>query len=245
MDLTVVIPTYDEGANIKGLIEAVRGVLARIGARYEVIVVDAGSADDTRERATEAGAQVMVQTAPGYGGALKDGFRAAQGDYVLTMDADLSHDPSFIEPMYAMRAEADVIIASRYVAGGQAEMSRFRYVLSVILNRTFCFFLALPVRDISSGFRLYRRAVVDGMDITSRNFDVLEEILIKAYVRGYRVVEIPFRYLPRVHGQSHAKLITFGISYTKTFLRMFWLRYASRKSATSNRQSASRSGQPT
>lgn len=234
MDLTVVIPTYDEGENIRGLVEAVRRMLARLGASHEVIVVDAGSADDTRERAAEAGAKVMVQATPGYGGALRDGFRVAQGDYVLTMDADLSHDPSFIDPMYARRTEADVIIASRYVTGGQAEMSRFRHVLSVILNRTFCFFLALPVRDISSGFRLYRRAVVDGMDITSRNFDVLEEILIKAYVRGYRVLEIPFRYLPRVHGQSHAKLITFGISYAKTFLRMFWLRYASRQRAASN-----------
>ena len=224
-ELTAVLPTYDEGPNVGGLIEGIRSVLAELGVTHEVLVVDAGSSDDTREVAQTAGARVIVQTAPGYGGAIREAFEEAAGQFVLTMDADSSHDPVFIRDMYAMRGQADMVIASRYVPGGRADMNRWRWLLSVILNKTFCLLLALPVRDISSGYRLYRRAILKEIDIRSRNFDVLEEILIKLYVRGHRIVEVPFHYKPRAHGRSHAKLIQFGFSYAKTLVRMMGLRF--------------------
>jgi len=234
-ELTVVLPTYDEGPNVRGLIQGIRAVLGDLGVTHEILVVDAGSSDNTREIAQAAGARAFVQTAPGYGGAIREGFEEAIGAYVLTMDADSSHDPAFIRDMYARRHEADLIIASRYVPGGRADMSRWRWMLSVILNKTFCLLLALPVRDISSGYRLYRRSILEEIDIRSRNFDVLEEILIKLYVHGRRIAEVPFHYKPRVHGRSHAKLIQFGFSYAKTLARMMWLRFragvSSRKSS--------------
>ena len=88
----------------------------------------------TREAARQHGARVVEQIEPGYGGALVTGFALASGNYLLTMDADLSHPPEFVEQLWRQRDEADVTIASRYVAGGRADMGFYRYALSRVLN---------------------------------------------------------------------------------------------------------------
>ncbi len=103
-------------------------------------------------------------------------------------------------------------------------MPYFRKFLSLALNKFFTYFLSIPVKDISSGFRLYKASSIKSMNITGQNFDVLQEILVRAYSDGYSVSEIPFRYRPREHGQSKLRLIKFGMSYLKSFLRLWLLR---------------------
>lgn len=228
LEISVVIPAYDEGANISALISGVRKVLDKNKIVFEIIVVDANSNDDTVERAKEAGAKVFVQRRPGYGMALKEGFDKAKGEYVITMDADLSHDPLFIEEMIKICKAADIIIASRYIPGGSAEMSSFRRCLSIVLNRMFCLILSLPYRDISSGYRFYNQKVLEQVIITSRDFDVLEEILIRAHQQGFRIVEVPFHYKPRARGKSHVKLFHFGLSFSRTLWKMWRLRRSPR-----------------
>lgn len=223
-DVSVVIPTHHEQENIAPLIGAVRAILGDLGATHEILVVDVGSGDETLARARAAGSEAFVQSEPGYGGALREGFARAQGEYVVTMDADLSHDPVFIREMWARRHEADMVIASRYVLGGSAHMPLPRYVLSRILNVTWAFILSLPLRDISSGFRMYRRRILPDLALGSRDFDILEEIIMKVYAQGYRVVEIPLAYTPRKAGRSHARLLGFARSYARTLYRMWRLR---------------------
>jgi SAM-dependent methyltransferase len=126
--------------------------------------------------------------------------------------------------MWNHRLDAEVIIASRYVEGGTADMPRYRHVLSIILNGVYTRLLSLPVKDISSGFRLYHAAILRGLDLQSNDFDALEEILIECYARGYRIAEIPFRYVPRDQGKSKVKLFQFGMAYLKTLMRMWKLR---------------------
>jgi dolichol-phosphate mannosyltransferase len=223
-ELSVVIPVWNERENLEHLLPTVHGVLLRLGAPAEIIVVDGGSADGSAEAARRHGARVIQQTERGYGGALLAGFAAAQGRYLLTMDADLSHPPVFIEEFWRRRDEAEVLIASRYVPGGKAQMSRFRRILSVILNRTYAVLLAVPLKDLSSGYRMYRREVLLAEAPVARDFDFLEEILVRVYNRGGRAVEIPFHYLPRGSGRSHARLLRFGWAFTKTLVRMWRLR---------------------
>ena len=230
--ISVVLPTYDEALNIGPLIARFRQALAEMRdasgnpPSYEIIVVDAGSQDDTCARAGEAGAtRVFVQKGRGYGMALKEGFAEARGRYVVTMDADLSHDPALLPAMWARTADADVVIASRYVRGGSSEWPAFRRMLSVILNRIYTLVLWLPIRDVSSGYRLYDRRVLDKIEITCRNFDVVEEILVRAWREGARVAEVPMHYQRRAHGVSHARLLPFAVSYAKTLVKMFFLRY--------------------
>jgi dolichol-phosphate mannosyltransferase len=225
MDVSLVIPTLNEAGNIGEVVARARRVFDELGVAHEILIVDGGSKDATCEEAAEAGARVLREEGLSYGYALRHGFAEARGEVILTMDSDLSHEPEFIETMWANRDAADIIIASRYVPGGKADMSKFRYVLSRILNTVFTLILRVPVKDISSGFRLYRRAALQTIEITARDFDVLEEILIKLYVRGARVKEVAFHYKPRKEGKSHAKLFRFAIAYIKTLWKMGKIRY--------------------
>src|SRR3954463_13856521 len=98
--LSIVIPVLDERDNVAALLPRLDVVLQGLGCTSEVIVVDGGSRDGTADTARRLGARVLVQTLPGYGGALREGFAAAAGEYVLTLDADLSHDPDFIGKLW-------------------------------------------------------------------------------------------------------------------------------------------------
>jgi SAM-dependent methyltransferase len=137
------------------------------------------------------------------------------------MDADYSHDPSFIRDLYAQREKYSVAVASRYAPGGSSDVSGLRSVLSRILNTVFRRVLAIPIRDMSSGFRLYRRSALQEITITRSNFDALEEILIKLVGMGHGVVEVPFTYKARGAGVSKARVFKFGIQLAKT-LRSLW-----------------------
>lgn len=223
-ELTVLIPVLNELDNVTVLLPRLDGVLARLGARCEVLVVDGGSSDGSAQAARELGAQVLAQHEPGYGGALREGFAAARGEYLLTLDADLSHDPDFIFDLWAARQRADLVIASRYIPGGAAIMPRSRLVLSRVLNRFFALGLGLPIRDLSSGFRLHRRALLAEIHPCGRNFEVIEEVLVKAYAAGWRVLEIPFTYHPRHRGTSHARIVPFGRDLLRAFVRLRRLR---------------------
>jgi glycosyltransferase involved in cell wall biosynthesis len=224
MHLSIVILALNEAPNLRRLLPALHPVAEKLTEQYEVIVVDGGSMDGTPDVARELGARVVPQTEPGYGGALKAGFAAAAGEFVATMDADFSHRPWFLRRLWNMRDRAELVIASRYVAGGRAEMPLSRLLLSRVLNGFFARGLSLPYRDMSSGFRLYKRSALQEIKIASRDFEVLEEILIRLYAQGFQIVEVPFHYAPRQEGQSHAKIIKFGIRMLKTFFRMWRLR---------------------
>jgi dolichol-phosphate mannosyltransferase len=224
VDLTVLVPVLNERENVAELLPRLDGVLRQLGCSTEVLVVDGGSKDGTADVAKTLGVRVLVQRSPGYGGAMREGFAAAAGRYVLTLDADLSHDPDFIAKLWRARETADIVIASRYVRAGVAYMPFHRKILSRVLNRFFAIGLALPVRDMSSGFRLYRASVLAGLELDGRNFDVLEEILVKAYAAGWNVREIPFTYYPRDRGSSHARIFRFGLSLLRAFSRLWPLR---------------------
>jgi dolichol-phosphate mannosyltransferase len=223
-ELAVLIPAWNERENLEHLIPALQDVLGKLGARAEIIVIDGGSHDGTDERAEAWGIRVLSQTEPGYGGALLTGFSATSASFIITMDADLSHQPVFVAELWKRREEAEVLIASRYVPGGSAEMPRLRLLLSRILNGTFGWLLSMPIRDLSTGFRLYHRKVLTSRHPVARDFDFLQEVLIRVYSEGWRVLETPFHYAPRGAGKSHAKLLRFGWGYSKTLWRMWKLR---------------------
>lgn len=223
-EIAIVIPALNEKENLDLLLPALKEMVVGMGITAEIVVVDGGSLDGTRDAAEKRGARVILQTEPGYGGALRAGFAATAAPYIVTMDADLSHRPVFLEEFWRRRDEAEVLIASRYVPGGRADMGWFRKLLSHILNRTYGRVLSLPIRDLSSGFRMYRRDVFAGLLPSARDFDILEEILIRVHAEGWRILEVPFQYMARGSGRSHAKLFKFGVALLRMLVRMWRLR---------------------
>src|SRR5262245_38061401 len=173
-DLTIVIPALNEQENLELLLPLIADSVKELQLNAELLVIDGGSQDQSRAVAQRFGARVIAQSERGYGGALIAGFAAANGPYVVTMDADLSHPPRFLKDFWEQRSKAQLLVASRYVAGGKADMGMGRRVLSIILNRTYALVLGIKLRDLSSGFRMYEREVLDKLGLRARDFDVLE-----------------------------------------------------------------------
>ena len=224
MDLSIILPVVDESDNLRQLLPRLKAVMERERLSFEIIVVDGGSSDGTQQTAAELGARAVSELRRGYAGALETGFAEAQGDYVLTLDADLSHEPAFAAKLWRARSEADIVIASRYVRGGAAFAGAARLWLSRLLNLWMRRLLSMPVRDLSSGFRLYRRGALQGLRLEARNFEVIEEVLVKAYAQGYSLYEVPFTYFPRESGRSHARLVRFGFDLIRSSLSLWKLR---------------------
>jgi dolichol-phosphate mannosyltransferase len=224
MDLSIILPVVNESDNLRQLVPRLKCVMEREGLSFEIIVVDGGSSDGTPQTAAELGARAVTERRRGYAGALETGFAEAQGNYVLTLDADLSHEPAFAAKLWRARNEADIIIASRYARGGTAFADTTRIWLSRLLNLWMRRLLSMPVYDLSSGFRLYRREALQDIELVGRNFEVIEEVLVKAYAQGYRVFEVPITYFPRESGRSHARLVRFGLDLMRSSLNLWKLR---------------------
>ena len=201
--LSVLIPASNQASRLERLVPALRRELQSLELSHELLVID-------------------PQSTGGYGGALRTGFAEALGEYILTLDADGSHDPAFLTAMWAARHGADVVIASRYVEGGDAQMPRPRKALSRSLSFALRRGLSLPYSDLSSGYRLYRRAALESLPLQATGFDILQEVLIRMVAAGYSIREVPLHY--RALGASRAWLARFALSHLKTFLAMWKLR---------------------
>lgn len=230
LDMTLMILARNEEENLRHTLSEARRVLDDLGIRYEVLVVDGGSRDGTREVAASLGARVHPQTRPGYGNAFREGLEQVRGAYLLTLDADLSHDPNYIQVLWQRRHTAELLVGSRYVAGGEALMPLSRQFLSRVLNKTFGGLLSVPVADLSSGFRLYKSSVLRSVDLQGRDFDILIELLVEIFIKGYRVAELPMFYKPRGEGQSNAQLRQFATSYGRALWRLWRARNSLRAS---------------
>ena len=212
LDVAVVIPTYNERENLPVCIERVMA----LGRGYRVIVVDDQSPDGTGEVADALAlahpGRIDVLHRPvkeGLGPAYLAGFRAALGGspgLIATMDADLSHDPTDLERLAAAAVGADLAIGSRYTAGGGTRgWPLYRRLLSRFGGRYAATILGVPIADLTSGFKMFRRATLEqlGLDsIRSDGYVFNIELTYRALRRGCRVVEVPIIFTDRIAGRS-------------------------------------------
>jgi dolichol-phosphate mannosyltransferase len=227
-DLTVVVPTLNEEGSLRQVLPRLKETFKRLGVRGEILVVDGRSKDATVAVAQAAGARVLVQTARGLGGALREGLLAADSPWVAVVDADGSHPPEVLAEMWAKRNEADLVIASRYIPGGSAVMDPLRQVLSRSLNVVARLVLDLPARDSSGGFRLYRADLAQPVcaSAIATDFTIQQELLVGILSRGGRVLEVPFRYEPRIDGASKASALRLAPAYVRMLIRLRGRRHA-------------------
>jgi dolichol-phosphate mannosyltransferase len=226
IDLSIVIPALNEADNLTTLLPEINKIVEKLSLQSETIVVDECADDLTSQVVEQNHAELLCPSTKGYGMALFNGLQHARGKYIISMDADFSHPPIFICDLWDNRLNADIIIASRYVRGGKADMPFSRYILSRVLNLFFGFGLSVPVRDMSSGYRLYNTSAVHNQRVECKDFDILQELLVRAVIDGKIIREIPFTYRPRKHGSSHARVFKFGMAYLKTFGRLWRLRHS-------------------
>ncbi len=223
LDLSVLIPSTGEGERLATLLPQLISSLAGLGIRYEILLLTRDRDALTRDVSASHAARI-IETPEGYGAALTMGFAEAVGDYFLTMDADLSDPAALVERLWTERERADVTIASRYVPGGRADMSLVRYACSRLLNAAFSRGLDVPIRDLSSGIRLYRCEVIREQRVTSRDFDILQQTIVQAFAEGWRVREVPFEYRPRRAGGSPRRLEQVALAWIRTFGELWLLR---------------------
>lgn len=208
----VVLPTYNERENIAPFLRALRETSGAI----EVLVVDDGSPDGTADLARSLGEQLggvrVLERASkdGLGSAYRAGFAQvlAEGyDVVVSMDADLSHDPAVIPEMLRLLDEgADAVIGSRYVTGGgTTDWPVRRQLLSKWGNVYTRRVLGLPTRDCTSGFRAYRASALAAIEpgtTGAEGYAFLTELVRRLARHGYRVVETPIIFRDRTLGKS-------------------------------------------
>lgn len=223
-NISILIPAKNEAENLNTLIPGLIKELNALSIIYEILIIIHKENIDTEKIINRDNVLIIKQDENGYANALIKGFSEAKGDYIITMDADLSHQPVFIRDLWINRNDADIIIASRYIEGGKAKMPLKRFYLSKVLNIFFKMGLSLPINDLSSGFRLYKSSLLKNKTFTAKNFDILQEILVKLYSEGNKIKEIPFFYAPRQHGSSNARVFIFGLAYLKTFAPLWVLR---------------------
>ncbi|MBN1779383.1 MAG: polyprenol monophosphomannose synthase [Candidatus Buchananbacteria bacterium] len=220
----IVIPTYNEAKNIENVLEKIFDLKID---NLSVLVIDDNSPDGTGkivEKLKIKNPAIDIMHRPGKAGlgrAYVAGFKEALSrgaDYIIQMDADLSHDPRSIPSLIAAAADNDLVIGSRYIAGGGTSNWNFaRRMVSRFGNRYARFVLGLKTHDITGGFRCYRRAVLEKIDldrVDSVGFNFQIEVGYKAIKAGFKVKEVPIIFAERLEGKSKFSL--------KIFVESFW-----------------------
>jgi len=208
----LVLPTYNEVENVEPLVEAARAKLPPVA---QVLIVDDSSPDGTGALADRLAAQhenVHVLHRPrkeGLGPAYIAGFREALGrgaGLVLEMDSDFSHDPAYLPRLLDAAKNADLVLGSRYIdGGGVSDWGPLRRAVSRGGSAYARLVLGVEVRDLTGGFKCFRREVLEAIDldrIATRGYAFQVEMTYRALRRGFRVVEVPIVFRERRVGSS-------------------------------------------
>ena len=211
-DVWVILPTYNEAANLERIVEAIREQLPEQG---RILVVDDTSPDGTGEIADRlAAAHDDVEVLhrgrkEGLGPAYVAGFTAALAGgaaLIAQMDADFSHDPADLPRLLAAAVDADLVIGSRYVEGGGVrDWGALRRAISRGGSAYARAALGLHIQDLTGGYKVFRREVLEAIDpgsLSSEGYAFQVETTYRALKRGFRVVEVPITFRDRRVGQS-------------------------------------------
>lgn len=227
------LPAYEEAANLEVLLPKLHAVAQTLAASHEIVVVDTEAPRDSTPQVCQQHNARYVARRGGnlYGHAIRTALLEARGRFVVFMDADGSHNPTFLPALWQHRETADLVIASRYVSGGKTENPAVLIFLSHVVNHVFRFVLGLKCFDVSNSFRLYRGAELRQLKLKCNHFDIVEEILVKlAFARrGYVITEVPIVFEKRKAGQTKRNLFTFAIGYIVTLVRLMKLKREARR----------------
>lgn len=205
MKLSVIIPVYNEVNNIQEIIKRVQAT--KFAA--EIVVVDDGSLDGTREILQQLDGKKKVRVLfqeknQGKGAAVVTGMKAAKGDVLLIQDADLEYNPrDYFMLLQPIKEEiADVVYGSRFL-GGPHRVTMFWHLVANRLLTTMTNILYNTIlTDMETGYKVFRREVIEGMNIRAKRFNFEPEFTAKILKRNYRIFEVPISFNPRDYTQG-------------------------------------------
>ncbi len=205
MKLSVVIPVYNEVDNIREIIKRVEA--QKLAS--EIIVVDDGSTDGTRNvlaglDGNQTVRVILHEHNKGKGAAVVTGFKAARGEILLVQDADLEYDPrdypKILQPIE--EGIADVVYGSRFLGGPRRVAMYWHMIANKMLTTMTNILYNTILTDMETGYKVFRRNVIEGMTIHSRRFDFEPEVTAKVLKRHYRIFEVAITFNPRDYSQG-------------------------------------------
>lgn len=223
MDISIVIPMFNEAENVRTTLSRVKEAMASFQGTYEVIAVNDGSQDQTLEVLKDVAKKnenlniISYSKNMGRGMALRRGFKESKGEIVISIDADLSYDPKYLLDFIGVlknEADIDFVLASPYMPGGGVKGVPFiRLWISKLGNKILRFAMPNRIYTSTSIFRAYRKRVLDSLELESDGKEIHLEILSKAIALGFRVKEIPLILMGREKGKSKFKFKKTAISH--------------------------------
>jgi dolichol-phosphate mannosyltransferase len=224
------IPAFDESENLRFLIPQILEEVGRYNNfvfRVKVIVRNDEPQSTLQLLDNLKVEGIRRQPDNSFGSAISTGISttASETNFVIFMDADGSHQPSSLIKLVhkAQQSGADIVIASRYIDGGKTENSKLLKIMSKTLNKIFGVILGIGCKDISTNFKIYKANLIRNVELSCKNFDVVEELLLKVKVKAgpdFSIVEIPDHFQQRKFGESKRQLTLFITSYIVTLVKL-------------------------
>lgn len=205
MKLSIVIPVYNEAEHIREILRRVK----KTRLAWEIIVVDDGSQDGTRQilrrlNGRERLRVIFHERNQGKGAAVRTGLQAARGDVILIQDADLEYNPNdyptLLQPL--KDGLADVVYGSRFLGGPRRAVMFWHMVANKLLTFMTNLLYDTILSDMETGYKVFRREVVEGMTLRANRFDFEPEFTAKVLKRHYRIFEVPISFNPRDYSQG-------------------------------------------
>lgn len=223
IEISVVVPSYNEAANIPQNLERMAAALTITGQSFEIIAVDDGSTDDTADKIRQYAAEDPRIRYAGYklnagrGKAIRTGIKAAQGRYILTIDCDLSYSEEYLTVMYRLlkdNPEVDFVIGSPYMHDGGTEDVPFkRLLISKLGNIILSSAMRGKIKTLTGILRGYKAEVVKRLDLESDKKEIHLEILSKALASGFVPLEFPAILRSRKKGKSKFRFKATALSH--------------------------------
>jgi glycosyltransferase involved in cell wall biosynthesis len=205
MNLTVIIPVYNEVGNIEEILKRVKATRKA----SEIIVVDDGSQDGTRDILKKLDGRdkvrvILHEKNQGKGAAVRTGMDAARGEILLIQDADLEYDPRDYPTLLKPLEEglADVVYGSRFLGGPRRVAMYWHMVANYLLTFMTNILYNTILTDMETGYKVFRRKVIEGMPLRSRRFDFEPEFTAKVLKRKYRIFEVAISFNPRDYSEG-------------------------------------------
>lgn len=221
MEISVIIPVYNEEANIDYVVESVTNDLNKY--IYEIIFVNDGSVDNSEGKIQKHVSQnekiklISYEQNIGRGYALRQGINIAKGDIIATIDADLSYDSIYIPKMIdflSNNPSIEIVLGSPYLRGGSTVgVNKPRLLISKIANKFLSIIMPIKFATYTSILRAYRKDAIKSLNLQSDDKDIHIEIISKANIFGYRIAEIPVSLKSRKYGKSKTKPLSVIFSH--------------------------------